>query len=162
MEAGGKLRVYLDTSVVNHLFAYDTPDRKQDTTRLWEECRAGKFEVFASPVVLYEIGRCEEPKRSWLLEKMRLIEFLTLEETKEANDLAADYIRNGVFKERDFDDCLHVAYAVVSGCDLVISWNFKHLVNDKTRGKVKVVNATNRYKEIGIVSPTEFLMGVWK
>jgi len=160
MEADRKLKIYLDSSVVNHLFADDTPDRKQDTLRLWDECRVGKYEVFASPVVIYEIEKCHEPKRSQLLEKMNLIEFVTLQETDDINELAAEYIQKGVFKEKDFNDCLHVAYAVASDCDVVISWNFKHLVNEKTRNKVKVVNASNRYKEIAIVSPDDFLAGV--
>jgi hypothetical protein len=37
-----------------------------------------------------------------------------------------------------------------------------YIVNDRTKGKVKVVNATSRYKEILIVSPDEFLMGGFK
>ena len=56
-------------------------------------------------------------------------------------------------------DCLHIATAVVNDCDLIVSWNFKHLVNYKTISKVRVVNAINRYKEIGIVSPTMLVEG---
>jgi hypothetical protein len=49
----------------------------------------------------------------------------------------------------------HNAYAVRS----ILTWNFRHIVNDATKGKVKVVNAVSRYNEIGIVSPDDFLMG---
>jgi hypothetical protein len=42
---------------------------------------------------------------------------------------------------------------------VILSWNFNHIVNDATKGKVKVVNAVSRYNEIGVVSPEEFLMG---
>jgi predicted nucleic acid-binding protein len=146
MGAEKKLRIYLDSSVVNHLFADDTPNRMRDTIRLWEECGAGKYDVFVSPVVLYEIGKCKEPKRSQMLEKMNLIEFENLEETDEVNELAAEYIKHGVLTEKSLNDCLHIAYAVVNNCDVVVSWNFKHLVRFKTNDKVKIVNAINRYR----------------
>jgi len=45
-------------------------------------------------------------------------------------------------------NCLHIAYAVVNDCDVVLSWNFDDIVCDKTRNRVKLVNATSRYKEI--------------
>jgi hypothetical protein len=61
--------------------------------------------------------------------------------------------------EKDFNDCLHIAYAAVNGCDTILSWNFRHMVNNVTRGKVRTVNAISRYNEIGIVSPDDFLMG---
>jgi|GEM_PF-5162530 len=32
-----KLRLYLDTSVISHLFADDTPEKMQHTKRLWDE-----------------------------------------------------------------------------------------------------------------------------
>lgn len=30
-----KLKIYLDTSVISHLFADDTPDKMEDTSRFW-------------------------------------------------------------------------------------------------------------------------------
>jgi predicted nucleic acid-binding protein len=161
MEAGKKLRVYIDTSVISNLFGDDAPDQMDGSLRLWDECMAGKYDVFVSPMVLLEIGNCPEPKRSWLHEKMNLIEFESLEETDEVRELAAEYVR-GVLKEKQIADCFHIAYAVAHDCDVIVSWNFDHIVNDKTKGKVKIVNATNRYKEIGIVSPDELLKGVWR
>ena len=59
-----------------------------------------------------------------------------------------------MLKEKSYDDCLHIAYAVIHHCDVIVSWNFKHLVNFRTIDKVKIVNAINRYKEISIISPT--------
>jgi hypothetical protein len=45
---------------------------------------------------------------------------------------------------------------------VILSWNFKHIVNDATRGKAKVVNAISQYNEIVIVSPDEFLLGDYR
>ena len=153
MDAGRKLRIYLDSSVVNHLFADDTPDRMKDTIRLWEECIADKYEVFVSPVVFAELDECPEPKSEWMYEKMAMLELKELPATDEVRNLAFDYIKHGVFTEKNLNDCLHIAYAVVNNCDVIVSWNFRHIVRFKTIDGVKIVNAINRYREISIVSP---------
>ena len=149
-----KLKIYLDTSMISHLFADDTPEKMQDSNRLWEKCINGEYEIFISDIVTNEIRRCSEPKRGQMLEKMRQIEFQILPETSEISELANEYIKGGVLKEKNLDDCLHIAYAVINNCDVIVSWNFKHLVNFKTINKIKVVNTMQRYKEIGIISPT--------
>jgi predicted nucleic acid-binding protein len=125
-----------------------------DTIRLWNECVAQKYEVFISDVVTNEIQQCSEPKRSEMLKKMQQLEINLLYETAEVKELAREYIKGGVLKEKSYDDCLHIAYSVIHNCDVIVSWNFKHLVNFKTIDRVRIVNAINRYKEISIISPT--------
>jgi len=154
MEADRILRVYLDTSVISNLFADDAPSQMEGSNLLWEKCVLGAYDVFVSTLVFDELDNCPEPKRGRLFERLRLIRFQTLLKTKDVDDLAAEYARN-VLKEK------HIAYAVAHGCDVIVSWNFEHLVNEKTKGRVKIVNATNRYREIGIVSPDLLLEGVW-
>ena len=154
-----KLKIYLDTSVVSHLFADDTPDKMEDTNKLWEDFKADKYDIFISAVTAEEIQKCSEPKRSKMAEGLGEIEFIVLEETDEINNLADEYVNNGVLTQKSADDCLHIAYAVVANCDIIVSWNFKHLVNYRTINKVKVVNAVNHYKEIAIISPTMLLEG---
>ena len=149
-----KLKLYLDTSTISHLFADDAPEKMQDTNRLWEMLMNDEYEVYISDVVINEIRRCAEQKREQMLEKMRQIDFQVLSETDEITELAAEYIKGGVLKEKSLDDCLHIAYAVINHCDVIVSWNFKHLVNFKTINKVKVVNTMHRYKEINIMTPT--------
>jgi len=152
-----KLKIYLDTSVVSHLFADDTPDKMDDTNKLWEDFKAGKYEIFISAITAEEIQKCSEPRRSKMAERLGEIDFQVLEETDEINNLADEYLNNGVLTKKSMDDCLHIAYAVVMNCDIIISWNFKHLVNYRTINKVKIVNAVNHYKEISIISPTMLL-----
>ena len=48
----GKLRVYLDTSVVSHLLQEDVPEKMADTRQLWEMFRTGKYEVFKLMIIL--------------------------------------------------------------------------------------------------------------
>jgi len=154
-----KLKLYFDSSVMSHLFAEDTPEKMADTLLLWDKCIDGKYDICISDVVTDEIKRCYEPKLSNMLEKMGLIDLQLLPETDEVKELAAEYIKGGVLKEKSIADCLHIAYAVIYNCDAIVSWNFNHLVNFNTIDKVRVVNAINRYKEISIISPTMLVKG---
>ncbi len=147
-----KLKIYLDTSVISHLFAEDTPDKMVDTQKLWN--KIDNYDICISAVVTREIEDCSEPKQSQMIEKLRIVNFIPLEETKEVKNLVLEYIKNGVLKETHMDDCYHIAYAVLSNCDYIVSWNFKHLVNVNTINKVNIVNAMNHYKEISIIPPT--------
>jgi len=149
-----RLRIYLDTTIVNFLFADDAPNLMEDTILFWKECIAGKYKVLMSDVVYDELKRCPEPKRTRLYEELNRIEFEVLAETEEVRSLAAEYVKAGVLTEKHLTDCLHIACAVVSNCDALVSWNFDHLVRYNTIEGVKVVNAINRYKGIAIVSPT--------
>jgi len=149
-----KLRLYLDTSVISHLFAEDTPEKMNDTILLWKDLINDKHDIFVSPVVINEIRKCSEPRQGMMFEKLEQINLHILEETEEIFSLADEYISGGVLNAKNRDDCLHIAYAVIYNCDIIISWNFRHLVNFKTINKVKVVNAIHLYKEISIISPT--------
>lgn len=75
-------------------------------------------------------------------------------ENEDVKSLANQYISNEILKQKSYDDCLHIACAVIYNCDLIVSWNFKHLVNYKTIKGVKIVNSIHDYREIGILSPT--------
>ena len=152
-----KLRLYLDTSTISHLYADDTLEKMRDTNLFWEDVISGKHDVFISPVVVDEIENCNEPKRSLMFERLEQIQFQILTRTDEVVRLADEYIAGGVLKEKSYADCLHIAFAVVYNCDIIISWNFKHLVNYKTINKIKIVNAINHYKEISIMPPSMLL-----
>jgi predicted nucleic acid-binding protein len=155
-----RLKIYLDTSVISHLDAPDVPDREADTKRLWEEIRKGTFEVFISPVVMAEIERCYEPKQANMKSQLSAIVYTMLEKNAEISDLAPRYVEAGILRPKSLNDCFHIAYACVYNCDVVVSWNFKHLVNYKTMAGVKGVNALAGYKEMPIYSPTMLIGGI--
>ena len=152
-----KLKLYLDTSVISHLFADDTPEKMDDTNKLWGDFVNGKYKIYISQVVIDEIEKCLEPKQSRMIEKLQQTDFEVLDETDEVKNLALEYIKGGVLKEKNIADCRHIAHAVVYNCDAIVSWNFEHLVNFKTINKVKVVNAIFHYKEMHILPPTMFI-----
>ena len=148
-----KYKLYLDTSVIGCLFDDDRPHEQADTKKLWEEMMEGAYDVFISPVTMQEIQDCHEPKRTLLFQRLGQLQSTMLAETQEISHLAQEYVANGVLPLKCIDDCLHIAYAVCYGCDFVVSWNFRHLVNVRTSDRVRIINATKRYPEIRIISP---------
>ena len=154
-----RLKLYFDTSIVSHLDAPDVPEKEADTKRLWERVKAGEFEVFISPVVTVEVDNCKEPKRSFMQAELQAIPHTLLEETAEVFSLADQYVAAGILRPRDYNDCLHIAFTRVYNCDMLISWNFTHLVNVKTINGVKSVNALAGYDETRIYPPTMLIGG---
>lgn len=57
--------------------------------------------------------------------------------------------------ETFFVDALHLAIASVHGLDYLVSWNFKHIVNVRTRRLVNAVNVNNDLRPLEIVAPLE-------
>ena len=152
-----KLKLYLDTSVISHLKQDDVPDKMADTLQLWEEIKAGLYEVVISDVTIEEVGRCSEPKYSFLFDKLSELDYIQADETPESLQLARDYIQYGVLTPKSFDDCRHIAIATMNECDIIASWNFKHFVNIKTITKVQGINKLLGYEEINILPPTMLL-----
>ena len=154
-----KLRIYLDTSVISHLDAPDAPDKMEDTHKLWEDIRAGIYDVYISSAVVLELDSCSEPKRSILAKQLQSVEYTELQATDEVLELAAQYQKAGILPPKSARDRQHIAYACVYDCDMIVSWNFKHMVNYKTISGVKGVNALAGYKEMPIYTPTMLIEG---
>jgi len=82
-----------------------------------------------------------------------LIEVLQV--TDEALILKRAYLRSGVLTPKWDQDALHVAMATVSGCAMIVSWNFRHIVNYRKIPQYNAVNAVEGYGPISIYSPTK-------
>ena len=75
--------------------------------------------------------------------------------TAEVEELARAYLARKILSERFSDDARHIACATVAEADVLVSWNFKHIVNLQ---KIRLFNAVNielGYKPIEIYSPME-------
>ena len=152
-----KPKIYLDTSVISHLLAEETPEKMNDTILLWEEIKQGKFDVVLSSITIQEMTKCSEPKRSIMFEYLNGIDFTLLEITPDAEYLANEIIRQGILTHKSMDDCTHIACAVINNCDMIVSWNFKHIVNVKTINGVRAISLLNRYHTIDIYAPNMLL-----
>lgn len=153
-----KLKVYLDTSVISYLYQLDAPEKMEETKRLWDIFREGKiYEVYISNIVISEISACNKEKISILMEYLDQIAYNIIETNTDTINLAEKIIDFGILKQNSFDDCQHIATALMAGCDIIISWNFKHIVNVKTVRGVKVITTLEGYKDLLIYPPSVLL-----
>ncbi len=154
-----KKRIYLDTSVISYLRQEDAPNEMRDTQELWELLKAGKYDVYISSVVIDELSACDEPKRTELLELLSEIEYtnIIIEDNDEIADLTIEIEKKKILPKKSANDRAHISSAVLSGCNAIISWNFKHMVNVKTIDGVRVVCVMNNLPQVDIYSPTMLL-----
>jgi len=155
-----KLQIYLDTSVINFMFADDTPDFKQVTIDFFEN-QAEFYELYISDIVILEIDQDpNEDHKSNLFSiidryKITILPDPPIEEIK---ILAQKYIEKGAIPDSKFNDALHVAYATIHNMDILLSWNFKHLANVNKEIKIQLVNVEEGYRyPLRMVSPLEVL-----
>ena len=154
-----KLRIYIDTSVVGYLDQHDDPDLMTDTHKLWEQIKDGIYDVVLSDITIAEIDACHEEKREILYEYLSEIVFTLIEVDEKTIEVAGRFIDLGVLREKSFDDCQHIAAAITSECDAIVSWNFKHIVNHKTIMGVKAVTALEGYSDVLIYTPSILIGG---
>ena len=151
---GNVLRVYVDTSVVGGCL---DEEFRAASVRLLERSRAGAALLVISDTTLAELADAP-PKVRRVLEDLPpgCLEFVRQDEESEA--LAEEYIRQEVVSHRMLADAQHIAVATIAKVDVLVSWNFKHIVNlDRIHG-FNAVNLRSGYAMLEIRSPLE----VWK
>lgn len=152
-----KIKIYLDTSVISYLDQSDTPEKRKETLDLWEVLKQGRYEVYISDIVVYEINKCSSQKKETLLNYLEQIEYNIIDTDEDTVDLAEKFIHFGFLKRKSYDDCRHIAAAILAECDFIISWNFKHIVNVKTIRGIKVITTLEGYKDLMIYPPSALL-----
>lgn len=145
-----KLRVFVDTSVFGGCF---DEEFARHSRHFFEEVRSGRFEIVVSPTVLDELEGAPERVRKLFAETSDYTVLAPL--TEETVDLRNAYIDAGIVGKSSLDDAEHIAVASIEQVDLVVSWNFKHIVHfDKIKG-YNAINMLKGYQPIDIRSPSE-------
>jgi hypothetical protein len=144
-------RVYIDTSVIGGCFDDEFAPWSKG---LMKDFHLGNFKPVISEILAAEIAPAPEEVRN---EYSKLLgiepEFAKLSD--EVRDLARAYQQLGIVPVKFSNDMLHIALATVANVDLLVSWNFRHIVRFD---KIRMFNAVNReegYKQIEIHSPRE-------
>ncbi len=76
--------------------------------------------------------------------------------TEEAVQLADQYIKAKVVGKTSVEDCRHIAMATICKADVLVSWNFKHIVNVERINGYNSVNLNCGYKTLDIRTPKEY------
>jgi hypothetical protein len=80
-----------------------------------------------------------------------------IELTEEAVQLADTYLAEKVVGKTSRVDCFHIALATIHQVDILVSWNFKHIVNVQRIRGYNAVNMKMGYPTIDIRSPKEII-----
>ncbi len=147
-----KLRIYLDTSVVG---GYFDDEFCRDTQLLFDEIQNGQYQVVISDLTENELVNAPESVRNLFEDLGITFELVTV--TQESIDLAAEYIKEKVVGQTSMDDCIHIATATINKVDLLISWNFKHIVNILRIRGYNSLNIKNGYAALEIRSPKDLI-----
>lgn len=145
------LRIYVDTSVVGGCL---DEEFREASVRLFDKCRAGEAILIISDTMLGELDGAPNAVRRTLdsLPPGR-VEYVFLDAV--SNRLAFEYLDKKVVPRKMRSDAQHIALATVAKADVVVSWNFKHIVNlDRIRA-FNAVNLGGGYPPLDIRSPME-------
>ena len=149
------LKIYLDTSIIGYLYQETQPEKMAETRILWEQIKSGVYEVVISNLLLEELSNNpNEEIKNILLGFLAEIDYEIVPVTPEIERIAVLIIAQGILTKKSYEDCLHIATALVNDCNLLVSWNFKHLVNIRTINGVRAISNLEGYRSIDIVSPT--------
>ena len=150
-----KARIYVDTSVVG---GCEDDEFSEHSSRLMQHFVRGDFVLVVSTLTVQELAVAPDEVRRHLASVPEAhIEVLQLD--AEATDLAEAYISEGVIAARMRSDAQHIALATVARVDVLVSWNFKHIVNLFRIHGYNSVNLRRGYPTLEIRAPREVLDG---
>lgn len=152
-----KLKIYLETTIFNFVFADDAPEKRRDTMKLFEEIKQEKYIPYTSEYVLQELEKAEEPKKKQMINLIEQYKMKFLEANENAVFLANKYVDENIIPMKYRNDGLHIAIATINDLDIIVSFNFQHIVKMKTIVGTESINLREGYKRIGIYSPTEVI-----
>lgn len=146
-------RFYFDTSVFGGIF---DAEFEAETTLLFEKIKLGQIKCVYSNLTESEIANAPERVRNFFdgipdqfKEKVLV--------TPEALILAQTYVKEKVVGETSLDDCIHIAIATLNKVDMLVSWNFKHIVNVYRIRGYNSINLRLGFGTLEIHSPKEIV-----
>ncbi len=144
-------RVYVDTSV----FGGTQDDRFAEASKwFFELIKKGKYRLLLSNIVYDELEDAPEKVRGVLAEMPEdAVEVIPIDD--DVQELANAYVSARALDQDSQSDALHIAAATLAGADLLLSWNFRHIVNYERIRKFNSVNIAHGYRRIEIRSPLE-------
>lgn len=154
-----KPKVYVETTVVSYLVARPSYDvtvasRQQATQQLWTEY-ADNFEFMISDIVLNEVSRGDVIAAQHRLEM--LADLPVLDVSSESIMLEENLIDAGAVPQHSRPDAQHIAIATVNGIEYLISWNYRHIVNQAKRNLINEVCHTAGFQPTTLCTPIELV-----
>ncbi len=157
-----QFKIYLDTSVINFLFADDAPEKMEITVDFFENfVKTAIYQTYISEFVIAEIlDTKDDIKKEILLNVIEnyQLSIINLNERKKIQDLANIYVQNGIIPVKKIADAFHIAVCVLNDIDFLVSWNYKHMANVKKESEVQSISIQNNLNnKLRIITPTELI-----
>lgn len=148
-----KQRFYIDTSVFGGVF---DDEFETETKLLFKRVYQGEIICVYSNLTESELSNAPAKVREFFEGiPNNLKEKVTV--TPDALLLAKTYVNEKVVGETSLDDCIHIATATINKVDLLVSWNFKHIVNVYRIRGYNSINLRLGYPSLNIHSPKEIV-----
>lgn len=144
-------RIYIDTSVVGGCL---DEEFREASVRLLDKCRAGEVILIISDTLTSELEYAPPGVRR-ILEGLPRGSIERVLRNEATDSLADEYLRQGVVPPKMIEDARHISLATVAKVDVVVSWNFKHIVNLDRIHAFNSVNLRLGYPMLEIRSPLE-------
>jgi predicted nucleic acid-binding protein len=148
-----KLRVYIDSSVVG---GYFDDEFENDTKLFFNRIFNKDFLIHFSEVSEAELSLAPEFVKE-LKSKIPVDCYKYLDLDSDSKELAEVYIKENILGKSSLNDAYHIAIATVNRLDVLVSWNFKHIVNFDKIKQFNSINLRLGYPMIEIRSPKEFV-----
>jgi len=147
----GKMKVYPDASVFG---GYSDDEFAESTKPFFDAILAGQATALISDTLVDELRFAPDQVRALLRRVMECgCEHLLVR--PETVALRNAYLRAGVLAPKWADDALHVAHAVIARADVIVSWNFRHLVNPQRIRGFSGVDVAEGYGPVVIMTPAD-------
>jgi len=148
-----RFRIYADTSVLG---GCEDEEFAEHSVRLMENFVRGELILVLSTLTVQELASAPAEVRQRLA-AVPEAHIETLQLDAEAKDLAEAYVAAGVLTVKMRADAQHIAIATVGRVDVLVSWNFRHIVNLQRIHGYNSVNLRRGYPMIEIRTPREVL-----
>ena len=148
-----KSRIYTDTSVLG---GCEDEEFAEHSVRLMDGFVAGERILVLSSLTVQELIDAPANVRKRLA-AVPEANIETLQLDAEAMELAEAYIAERVITAKMRADAQHIAIATVGRVDVLVSWNFKHIVNLHRIHGYNSVNLRRGYPTLEIRAPREVL-----
>ena len=128
---------------------------REATVKLMEAFQRGEMTPVLSDLTVGEVMKAGDEKVRAFLDHPAWKDAEMVQLDNDADQLAQAYIREGAIGAAHEADAQHIALATVSRVDLLVSWNFKHIVNVDRIRLFNAVNLKQGYPMLDIRPPLE-------
>lgn len=153
-----KPRVYVETTIPNFYYDFRPSEAvalRREATRRWWATAAEQYELVTSSIVHDELARGTTHHVLARLQLLAGLESIPL--SAEVAHLVAAYLRHKLVPAKPPEDAMHLALASLDACDLIVSWNCRHLANPNKAVHIQRINTRLGLPVPRLLTPLDLL-----